>query len=136
MSGHGVGCVMRRWGPVAALLICCAAAASTVGRSTETAPEPPAADRVFAREVLAQLVGLDTTAAHGTDAAARAVTARLTDAGFAASDVQVLAPPDQPTRANVVVRLRGRIGPRLSSLSGTSTWSKHRARHGPWSPSI
>jgi acetylornithine deacetylase/succinyl-diaminopimelate desuccinylase-like protein len=107
VNGHGIGRIMRRWGPVAALLICCAAAASTVGRSTETAPELPAADRVFAREVLAQLVGLDTTAAHGTAAAARVIAARLTGAGFAAGDVQVLAPPDQPTRANVVVRLRG-----------------------------
>ena len=106
MSGHRVGGVMGRGGRVAALLLGCAAALA-VARSNEAAPEPPHADRVFAREVLAQLVGLDTTAAHGTEAAARAVATRLTDSGFAASDVQVLAPADQPMRANVVVRLRG-----------------------------
>jgi acetylornithine deacetylase/succinyl-diaminopimelate desuccinylase-like protein len=98
---------MGRWGSVAALVVGCAASAFTAERSTETAPEPPAADRVFAREVLAQLVGIDTTAAHGTAAAVRVVAARLADAGFPADDVQVLAPPDQPMHANLVVRLRG-----------------------------
>ena len=104
MSGHWIGCVMGRRLYVAVLLL--AAAGGTV-RSSEVSPEPPAADRLFARDVLAQLVELDTTAAHGTRAAAQAVAARLADAGFAASDVQLLAPPDQPTRTNVVVRLRG-----------------------------
>jgi acetylornithine deacetylase/succinyl-diaminopimelate desuccinylase-like protein len=99
--------VMSRRRCFAALLLASVAAARALGRSPEVAPEPPGADQLFAREVLAQLVALDTTAAHGTQAAARAVAARVTDAGFAASDVQVLAPADQPTRANVVVRLRG-----------------------------
>lgn len=57
--------------------------------------------------MLAQLIGLDTTAARGTQAAAQAIASRLIDGGFPANDVRVLAPPHQPTRANVVVRLHG-----------------------------
>jgi acetylornithine deacetylase/succinyl-diaminopimelate desuccinylase-like protein len=107
MSGHWIGGFMGRRHYFAVLLLAGVAAAGAAVRSPEVPPEPPAADRLFARDVLAQLVELDTTAAHGTQAAAQAVAARLADAGFAASDVQLLAPPDRPTRTNVVVRLRG-----------------------------
>lgn len=65
------------------------------------------ADRDVARGVLRELVEIDTSAPHGTGAAAEAIAHRLAAAGFAVNDVRLLAPPDQPSRANVVVRLRG-----------------------------
>jgi acetylornithine deacetylase/succinyl-diaminopimelate desuccinylase-like protein len=68
---------------------------------------PSPADRAFAHDVLRELIEIDTTAAHGTQLAAQSIAHRLTQSGFSANDVQVLAPEDQPSRANVVVRLRG-----------------------------
>ena len=70
-------------------------------------PLPPAQDQALARDILAQLVGINSTFDHGTVAAAEAVRQRLLDAGFAASDIQMLTPAAYPTKANVVVRLRG-----------------------------
>lgn len=64
-------------------------------------------DRAAAREVLRSLIEIDTTAAHGTLAAAQAIADRLAKAGFAEDSVQVLAPPDRSSRANVVARLQG-----------------------------
>jgi acetylornithine deacetylase/succinyl-diaminopimelate desuccinylase-like protein len=70
-------------------------------------PESPPADRAFARDMLRELVEIDTTTAHGTRAAAQAIVERLTQAGFPSSDVQLLSPPDQPSRSNVVVHVHG-----------------------------
>jgi acetylornithine deacetylase/succinyl-diaminopimelate desuccinylase-like protein len=71
------------------------------------APLPPAQDQALARDILAQLVGINSTFDHGTVRTAEAVRQRLLDAGFAASDIQMLTPTAFPTKANVVVRLRG-----------------------------
>ncbi len=68
---------------------------------------PAPTERAYARDVLRELIDIDTTATHGTLAAAQAIARRLAQAGFPADDVQLLSPPDQPSRANVVVRLRG-----------------------------
>src|SRR5579871_69877 len=58
------------------------------------------------RELLKQLIEIDTTAATGsTGKAAEAMAARLVNAGFAPADVQVLGP--RPERANLVARLHG-----------------------------
>jgi acetylornithine deacetylase/succinyl-diaminopimelate desuccinylase-like protein len=91
------------------LLLLAAAALGTAGTSAFAAPSPtPAsADSALARDVLRELIEIDTTAAHGTRVAAGSIAHRLAEAGFLASDVQVLAPPEQPSRANVVVRLHG-----------------------------
>jgi acetylornithine deacetylase/succinyl-diaminopimelate desuccinylase-like protein len=70
--------------------------------------QPPPKYKVMAREILAQLVGIDSTHAHGSLGAARAIEARVLAAGFARQDVQVLAPADHPTKGNVVIRLHGR----------------------------
>jgi acetylornithine deacetylase/succinyl-diaminopimelate desuccinylase-like protein len=72
-----------------------------------SAAVPASADRAVAVEVLRSLIEIDTTAAHGTRVAAQAIADRLTKAGFAANDVDLLAPADQPSRANVVARLHG-----------------------------
>lgn len=70
-------------------------------------PVPPPADRKLAREILKQLVEINTTHAYGSTAAATAIRARLLAAGFPASDVLLIAPPEHPTKGNVVVRMRG-----------------------------
>jgi acetylornithine deacetylase/succinyl-diaminopimelate desuccinylase-like protein len=72
-----------------------------------TTIEPSVVDRAYARDVLRELIEIDTTSAHGTRGAATAIADRLAQAGFLPSDAQVLAPQDQPTRANVVARLHG-----------------------------
>jgi acetylornithine deacetylase/succinyl-diaminopimelate desuccinylase-like protein len=60
----------------------------------------------LARDILRELVEIDTTARTGnTGKAAEAMAARLLAAGFPAADIQVLGP--RPERANLVARLRG-----------------------------
>ena len=51
---------------------------------------------------------MKTTHDVGTSDLARAIQDHLLHAGFAASDVVFVAPPDHPTKGNVVVRYRGK----------------------------
>jgi acetylornithine deacetylase/succinyl-diaminopimelate desuccinylase-like protein len=69
---------------------------------------PPPAYQKMARAVLEQLVDIDSTHAHGSTGAARAIAARALAAGFPAADITVVAPPGHPTKGNVVIRLHGR----------------------------
>jgi acetylornithine deacetylase/succinyl-diaminopimelate desuccinylase-like protein len=68
--------------------------------------EPPEADRRMAREILAELVAINTIQDSGATRAARALARRLTAAGFPAKDVQLAGP--KPRKQNLVVRLRGK----------------------------
>ena len=68
---------------------------------------PPPADQALGRALLKELIELNTQQDHGTTAAANAVAARLRAAGFVGQDIAVIAPPDHPTKGNVVVRLHG-----------------------------
>jgi acetylornithine deacetylase/succinyl-diaminopimelate desuccinylase-like protein len=62
--------------------------------------------RQLARDIFRQLVEINTTDSVGsTTPAAEAMATRLRDAGFPATDVQVLGP--NPRRENMVARLRG-----------------------------
>ncbi len=70
--------------------------------------EPPPTYKAMARGILAQLIGIDSTHAHGSLGAAVAMQKRALAAGFAPADVTVVAPPDHPTKGNVVIRLHGR----------------------------
>jgi acetylornithine deacetylase/succinyl-diaminopimelate desuccinylase-like protein len=72
-----------------------------------TSPVAPAkpSEASFARDLLRELVEIDTTPANGCTRAAQAMAARLRSAGFADSDVLLLG--SRPDRQNVVVRLRG-----------------------------
>jgi acetylornithine deacetylase/succinyl-diaminopimelate desuccinylase-like protein len=69
---------------------------------------PPPADQQLARDMLKGLVEINTTHAHGSTEAAKAIQSWLLSAGFAAGDVVFLAPPDHPTKGNVVLRYRGK----------------------------
>ena len=62
--------------------------------------------RAFARAVLDELIGINTTDSSGDNtAAAQAVARRLRAAGFPAEDVEVVVPA--PAKGNLVARLRG-----------------------------
>jgi acetylornithine deacetylase/succinyl-diaminopimelate desuccinylase-like protein len=69
---------------------------------------PPQRYETLAREILRELVAINTTHAKGSTVAARAVAARALAAGFPAADVRLVAPDGRPDYANVVIRLRGR----------------------------
>jgi acetylornithine deacetylase/succinyl-diaminopimelate desuccinylase-like protein len=73
-----------------------------------SAPMPPPKDIELARDMLKTLVEINTTHAHGSTEAAMAIQAWLLHAGFPAGDVVFVAPPDNPTKGNVVVRYRGK----------------------------
>ena len=87
-----------------------APAAETAAGSAavHAAPQPPPADRQLARDMLKTLVEIDTTHAHGSTAAARAVETWLRTAGFPAADVTFIAPDGEPSKGNVIVRYRGK----------------------------
>ncbi len=73
---------------------------------TDAAARAPEAERARGRELLQELIGTDTTPAHGsTTVAAEKLAARFLAAGFPATDVQVLG--DGERTRNLVVRLRG-----------------------------
>jgi acetylornithine deacetylase/succinyl-diaminopimelate desuccinylase-like protein len=89
----------------AAALVALATLATTAAAAPAT-PRSPAASDALAREILAELVGLDTTHAVGSARAAEALAARFRAAGFPAEDVYVGGP--KPDKMNIVVRLHGR----------------------------
>ena len=69
--------------------------------------EAPSADRALARDILRELVEINTTDSLGnTPRAARAMARRLVAAGFPAADVRVLIGPDAK-HGNLVARFRG-----------------------------
>jgi acetylornithine deacetylase/succinyl-diaminopimelate desuccinylase-like protein len=73
---------------------------------------PPQKFEALARDILSELIAINTTHARGTTVAARAVAARALAAGFPPADVAVLAPEGHPDAGNAVVRLRGRASDR------------------------
>jgi acetylornithine deacetylase/succinyl-diaminopimelate desuccinylase-like protein len=76
--------------------------------AASTAPLPPPVDQQLARDMLKSLVEINTTHAFGSTEAAKAIRGWLLTAGFAAGDVIFIAPPDHPTKGNVVVRFHGK----------------------------
>jgi len=71
-------------------------------------PLPPPRDQQLGRELLKEFVETNTTHAYGSTGIAQAIQRRLLAAGFSDRDVVVIAPPDHPSKASVVVRYRGR----------------------------
>lgn len=99
----------RRLAAGLAALALTAAAGAAAGQTPVPAPGPvpPAKYQALGRALLEELIGIDSTHAHGSTAPARAIAARFLAAGFAPADVQVLVPDGHPDKGNVVVRLRG-----------------------------
>jgi len=93
---------MRRSSP--AWIVAVALTLPGVGRAQT---EASAADRTLARDILRELIEINTTDSLGnTPRAARAMARRLLAAGFPAADVQVLIGPDAK-HGNLVARYRG-----------------------------
>ena len=80
---------------------------TTVRGASGAAAEGAGASNALARELLAQLVAINTTDTPrgNVTTAAEAMAQRLRTAGFAADDIQVLGPSERTK--NLVVRLRG-----------------------------
>jgi acetylornithine deacetylase/succinyl-diaminopimelate desuccinylase-like protein len=93
--------------PTLALATLLALAGGTLPAIAAPGPVPPEADRLLARDLFRELIGIDTTHAKGTTLAARAAEARLRAAGFSADEVRFVAPADKPTKGNLVIRIRG-----------------------------
>jgi acetylornithine deacetylase/succinyl-diaminopimelate desuccinylase-like protein len=83
----------------------CIALVALASPAVHAQPVPPPEYERLARDILQQLVEIDTTHANGSTRAAQAVAERLLAAGFPAADVRVLGP--RPEKGNLVVRLRG-----------------------------
>jgi len=80
-------------------------------------PVPPTADLELARDILRELVNINTTHEQGSMAAAQVIQQQLLAAGFATEDVVVIAPPDKPIKGNVVVRYRAKAHGGKNSLT-------------------
>ena len=95
-------------------IACCRAAllvsvASTVLAATSSPlARPPTRDQQLARAILKELVEINTTHEFGSTEAAKAIERRLLAAGFSEKDVVILAPPQHPSKGNVIVRYRGK----------------------------
>ncbi|HUF76350.1 MAG TPA: M20/M25/M40 family metallo-hydrolase [Longimicrobiales bacterium] len=74
--------------------------------------------RALARQLLAELVAINTTDSERGDntAAARLLERYLLEAGLPREDVHVLVPADAPTKGNLVARYRGRATGRAPLL--------------------
>ena len=94
-------------------LVIVAALLWSVPDRADAQTEAPSADRALARDILRELVEINTTDSLGnTPRAARAMARRLVAAGFPAADVRVLIGPDaRHGNLDVVVHgFHGRIG--------------------------
>lgn len=67
----------------------------------------PSRDASTAKEILAELLAIDTTAKKGTVKAVEVLRKRFLAAGFPAADLIVEAFPDNPSQTSLIVRLKG-----------------------------
>jgi hypothetical protein len=80
------------------------------------------AQQQLARDIFKQLIEINTTDSVGDNTrAAEAMAARFREAGYPASDIQVLAP--QPRKGNLVVYALGGRSMRRGSLDGREAFA-------------
>ena len=72
------------------------------------APQPPDQVKGLAHGILEQVIETKSVHANGSTDLAQLLAARFHTAGFAPEDLALLAPPDHPTKGNLVVRLHGK----------------------------
>ncbi|WP_309643829.1 M20/M25/M40 family metallo-hydrolase [Phenylobacterium sp.] len=82
-------------------------AALLFGGAAQAQTSPPA-NLALAREILSELIAINTVHDHGTLPAAEAIRTRLLAAGFAPADVTLLTIPGHPTQGQVIARLRAK----------------------------
>lgn len=80
--------------------------ASAAAGALAAAPVPPADQQALAREILSELVSINTVHEQGTRRAAEAVVRRLRAAGFSEDDARLLVIPEHPEQGQVVARLK------------------------------
>src|SRR5215831_3156778 len=88
------------------------ACASCVAHAQTSSTKPPQKYEALGREILAELIAIDTTVDRGSTVAAKAVAARAIANGFPQADVTIVTPKERPDSSSVVVRLRGRSSAR------------------------
>jgi acetylornithine deacetylase/succinyl-diaminopimelate desuccinylase-like protein len=81
--------------------------AATAATQSASAAAPASQDTGTAKEILAELLAIDTTASKGTVKAVDVLRKRFLAAGFPASDLVVEAFPDNPSQASLIVRMKG-----------------------------
>src|SRR5215472_2824232 len=81
-------------------------------RAQTQSTRPPQRYEALGREILSELIAIDTTVDHGSTIAAKAVAARALANGFPQTDVTLVTPKERPDSASVVIRLRGRSSAR------------------------
>lgn len=85
-----------------------AVAASLAVLAAPAFAQAPRPDQLAFREIYREIVEIDSSPATGScTRVVEAVAKRLTDAGFAPSDAQVLVPEGKPDDGNLVATLRG-----------------------------
>jgi acetylornithine deacetylase/succinyl-diaminopimelate desuccinylase-like protein len=94
------------------LALVCGVSAFAEGAGGQTGTKPPQKYETLGRQILGELIAIDTTVDKGSTAAAKAVAARAIAGGFPQADVTVVTPKERPDSASVVVRLRGRSSAR------------------------
>lgn len=72
---------------------------------TSVGSDPNSEYQKLARDILKELIEINTTSRYGSTKAAEAMAARLKSAGFQVSDIQVIGPDLQ--HKNLVLRFRG-----------------------------
>jgi acetylornithine deacetylase/succinyl-diaminopimelate desuccinylase-like protein len=97
----------KRLSVLLAALACLVRSSATTWAATP-GPLPPTLDKELARDILTELVNINTTHDHGSTAAAQVIQQQLLAAGFPADDVVFVAPADKPSKGNVVARYRAR----------------------------
>jgi acetylornithine deacetylase/succinyl-diaminopimelate desuccinylase-like protein len=104
---------MRRLPPMKAAVFLLALACASCGVQAQSrGTGAPQKYLALGREILAELIAIDTTVDRGSALAAKAVAARATSNGFPSSDVTLVTPKERPDAASVVIRLRGRSSAR------------------------
>jgi acetylornithine deacetylase/succinyl-diaminopimelate desuccinylase-like protein len=101
--------VLSRQVALRLVLLLSSALVCPLARAAEKERPPaalPSAHLQLARDILEELIEINTTQAFGSTKAAEAVASRLRGAGFAPADVLVVGP--RPGKGNCVARLRGR----------------------------
>lgn len=95
----------------AGLLLAAACASCSVQAQTQGTRAPQKYE-ALGRDILSELIAIDTTVDRGSTVAAKAVAARAIANGFPAADVTLVTPKERPDSSSVVIRLRGRSNAR------------------------
>jgi acetylornithine deacetylase/succinyl-diaminopimelate desuccinylase-like protein len=94
--------ITRNWLKIALLT-----GLATTASAASHGPPPASADAATAKEILAELLAIDTTYAKGTLKAVEVLRKRFLAAGFDARDLVVEAFPENASQTSLIVRMRG-----------------------------